>query len=80
MTETTPAYPATEHEFRPARFLLVVDAIHDLQDANVFYDDDGAYPGWGQIEAALSALREFIQLPEYEEFSGRGKETDTPPF
>lgn len=80
MTETTPTYPATEQEFRPARFALVVDAIRDLQDANVFYSDDEAYPGWGQIDAALSALREFIEIPEYEEWSAMGKEALTPPF
>lgn len=66
-----------EMQFRCKRFALAIEAIHVLQEANVWFDDEG-YPGWEQIDKALSALREFRDLPEYDEWSGNSASASIP--
>lgn len=72
-TEKPKAISFEEMDFRHKRFALVVEAIRVLEKANVVFEDDDSYPGLAQIDSALVALREFMGLPEYYEFSGYDK-------
>jgi hypothetical protein len=77
MMEATKANQDGEMQFRCKRFALAIEAIYALQNANVWFDDEG-YPGWTQIDKALTALREFKDLPEYDEWSGNSASVSMP--
>lgn len=64
--------------FREKRRELLTEAVHKLSEANSWFSDDG-YPGWRQVDSALTAIRQALSMPEYAEIA-HGTDEGCSPF